>query len=177
MTIIVGIATPAGMYIGGDRGASDTKYIEPMDEPKVALRGQFLMGYSGNIGVGQTVMHEFEYPDIYTPDEMHSVFRPALRSFVNDAGIQTESYNGDDASFLLFLTLGNVYVYSPFDHSLVQYPGHTAIGSGAGVALGSLYTTEKWRSGSARVVKAIQSACYYQITCMEPIDVLTLEWE
>lgn len=172
MTIIVGLADAAGMCIGGDRAASDTKYVESMVNSKIMQYGDYLLGYAGNIGVGQLIFHSFEAPIVSEPYEMYSVFVPALRSFLNESGMQPESYNGDDASQLIICTMNRVYSFNCQDTQLIEHDGYTAIGSGSGLALGSLYTTSKWKNKQARVAKALLAACAFNVTCQEPIDVL-----
>jgi 20S proteasome alpha/beta subunit len=174
MTVIVGVANSSGHWIAGDRSTSDGKYMEPMSEPKVYERGQYLFGYAGNIGIGQNVAWNFEFPGTSSYEEMFTVFQPALNEFVDSLGIDRANVVGDEGSVFLISGHEHIWVYNVQDGQLVPYK-ETAIGSGGAVALGSLKTSVVWSASARRVTVAAKVACEIVISCMEPVDVLFSE--
>jgi hypothetical protein len=173
MTVIVGIATDTHMYIGGDRGASDKKYIESMLEPKIRKNNQYLMGYAGDIGMGQMIIYEFDTPETADHSEMHTIFLPQLRTFVKDSGLELGGEE-DDACNLMIMAHGRAYTVNIQDFQLLPFTT-TSIGSGAGVALGSLYSDTS-KSPIRRINNAIDAACLYLTSCQGPADVLSIAY-
>lgn len=169
MTCIVAIAHEGNVYMGGERAASDGKYIEEMEEPKICTRNGYLFGYAGNIGVGQYVINNFKFPDTSTPQEMHTIFLPALKALFHKADMLFKEE--DEVEFLIAKN-GRVYGYHGSDHQLVSYR-ETSIGSGGGVAIGSLYTTRSWKSQEKRIHTAISAAIEYTVSCTGTIDILS----
>jgi hypothetical protein len=48
-----------------------------------------------------------------------------------------------------------------------------SIGSGASIAMGSLYTTQSWKSAEKRAYTAVSAAIELSPTCQGPIDILS----
>lgn len=156
--------------MGGERAVSDGKFIQSMNEPKVVERGDYLFAYAGNIGVGQFVMHNFKFPPISDDIDkhMHGVFIPALRKFFahNDMSFKEE----DDVEFMIGVK-GRLYTLHAYDMQVIPVDIAT-LGSGGGVALGSLYTSSHWSNNIRRIKVAIESAIEYTTFCVKPIDIL-----
>lgn len=170
MTVIVGIATDTHMYIGGDRGVSDGKYIESMLEPKVSKHGKMLFGYAGNIGLGQLISNHFIFPQVVTASDVHSVFIPSLRTFIKDHELSPKE---DDEAESMLCAAGRVWTINLYDYQVLPFT-MTSIGSGAGVALGSLFSSHGTIPN--RVQHSIEAACTYVTTCQLPVDVLSVKY-
>ena len=173
MTVIVAISDGKNIYMGGDRGHSDTYTLVSSTQPKIFDVGSYLIGYSGNSGIGQAVIYNFEYPAVgktHNIDRhMLKVFIPALRSFFKDNDIKIPDDDDNNAGFIVGVK-GRVYEIDISDFQCVEY-NEVCIGSGSSYAYGSLYTSIDLPA-KARVEKAIQSAINYSPTCQSPIDIL-----
>lgn len=131
MTVIAGLITAPGWgYMASDIGASDGDLYSLMNDPKVCnFYDECLVGYAGTISQGRAAFR-------FLWDAAGS----------NKVGQFEKHWNKDlysDCSFL-FIEQGRLYEIS--DGSVIEIKptddGATygAIGTGAGVALGSLYT-------------------------------------
>ena len=174
MTVIVGVANKDGAWLSGDRSTSDGKYIEPMLEPKIYKRGQYLCGSAGNIGIGQAVSWHFDFPPTKKFTDMFTKFQPALNEYIDTLGIDKTSLVGDEGSMFLITAHATVWAYNVQDGQLVPYT-MTDIGSGGGVAVGSLHTSTGSSNNYRRVKTAAEVACQLVVTCHGPVDVLYLE--
>ena len=74
MTCIVGIAKDGMVYIGGERGASDGSSIVSLDTPKIYIRGEWIFGYAGSMGIGQ-IMQIIDIPILEDDDDPFMVLR------------------------------------------------------------------------------------------------------
>lgn len=171
MTCIVGIVHDGVVYMGGERAVSDGKFIQAMKEPKVVERGEYLFAYAGNIGIGQFVMNNFKFPAINSDIDrhMHGVFIPALRKFFKDNDM---SFKEEDEVEFMIGVRGRLYTFHGYDLQLVSLDLAT-IGSGGGVAIGSLHTSSHWSDHKRRIKVAIEAAIEYTAFCIKPIDILS----
>ena len=173
MTCIVAIGDGKNIYMGGDRGHSDTHTLVSSTQPKIFDVGSYLIGYCGNSGIGQAVIYNFEYPAVgktHNIDRhMLKVFIPALRSFFKDNDIKIPEDDDNNAGFIVGVK-GRVYEIDISDFQCTEYE-EVSIGSGSSYAYGSLYTSIDLPA-KTRVEKAIQSAINYSPTCQAPIDIL-----
>jgi 20S proteasome alpha/beta subunit len=173
MTCIVAISDNGKVYMGGDRGHSDSHTLVSSTQPKIFDVGSYLIGYCGNSGIGQAVVYNFQYPAVgktHNIDRhMLKVFIPALRSFFKESDIKIPDDDDSNAGFIVGVK-GRVYEIDISDFQCVEYE-EVSIGSGSSYAYGSLYTSIDLPA-KARVEKAIQAAINYSPTCKAPIDIL-----
>ena len=173
MTCIVAISDNGKVYMGGDRGHSDSHTLVSSTQPKIFDVGSYLIGYAGNSGIGQAVIYNFEYPAVgktHNIDRhMLKVFIPALRLFFKENDIKIPEDDENNAGFIVGVK-GRVYEIDISDFQCIEY-NEVSIGSGSSYAYGSLYTSIDLPAKD-RVEKAIQSAINYSPTCQSPIDIL-----
>jgi ATP-dependent protease HslVU (ClpYQ) peptidase subunit len=173
MTCIVAISDNGKVYMGGDRGHSDSHTLVSSTQPKIFDVGSYLIGYAGNSGIGQAVIYNFEYPAVgktHNIDRhMLKVFIPALRLFFKENDIKIPEDDENNAGFIVGVK-GRVYEIDISDFQCIEYE-EVSIGSGSSYAYGSLYTSIDLPAKD-RVEKAIQSAINYSPTCKAPIDIL-----
>ena len=169
MTCIVGIASEGIVYIGGDRGLSDSDSILSMPRPKVVQNGEYLIGLSGSLGVGQ-LLQMIDLPSAGRNPEM------TLRtSFTKSFKESLEEYGPDitkednDTDFLIGVK-GKLYEYSIGDWSVAEVE-YSAVGSGSSIALGSLYTSNNYKDPYKRIKIALEAACTLSPSCQLPIDI------
>lgn len=173
MTCIVAISDGMNVYMGGERGNSDSHTIVSSTRPKIFDVGSYLIGYAGNSGIGQAVIYNFEFPPVgktHNIDRhMLKVFIPALRSFIKDNDIKMPDSEDDGTSFIVGVR-GRVYEIDLSDFQCIEY-NEVCIGSGSMYAYGSLYST-KHNPPIERIQLAMESAIQYSPTCLGPIDYL-----
>lgn len=170
MTCIVGIRTDDGVFMAADRGLSDDDVIVSIMSPKIRQNGPYIIGYADAPGTGQA-MHYITLP---TPPKtnldkfMHTTFLQAVKKALIASGVDLK--NDGHASFLV--GVGNGLFYMDTSDWQVTECDYLAIGSGAGIAMGSLYTTETWKSPEKRAMVAVKAAVQLSPSCREPIDTL-----
>ena len=173
MTCIVAISDGRRVYMGGERGHSDSHVITSSTRPKIFESGSYLIGYEGNSGIGQAVVYNFEFPPLGKTNDinkhMQRVFIPALRIFMKDSEIKLPENDDDGASFIVGVK-GRVYEIDISDFQCTEYE-EVSIGSGSIYAYGSLYSTKDYEPKN-RIYTAINAAITYSPTCQGPVDYL-----
>ena len=172
MTCIVGIAKEGIVYIGGDRGASDNYTILPLTRPKVKKCGEYLIGYSGSMGIGE-LAHYIDLPPIGKNIEktLRTSFVKSLKNAIEEYG--NASHLEDNSTDWLVGVQGRLFEISSEDWSVAEF-AQSSIGSGNNIALGSLHTTRSWKDQEKRIKYALQAAVEISPSCSEPIDIYTL---
>lgn len=172
MTCIVGIAHDGEVYLASDRGLSDDDIITSMSAPKVRQNDKYLIGYADSPGTGQ-LLHWITLP---TPPRnnvekfMRTTFVNAVRKQLNDSGVDLK--DGAHASFLIGVS-GQLFFVDTTDWQVTECD-YMSIGSGASIAMGSLYTTQSWKSAEKRAITAVSAAIELSPSCMGPVDVLSI---
>lgn len=171
MTVIVGIADKGKVYIGGDRGHSDSHTLVSSSQPKIFEVGQYIIGYAGNTGIGQAIVHNFPFPAVKSSNiykHMTTVFIPQLRSFIIDNNIKLPESDDDNAGFIVGVK-GKIYEIDLSDYQCVEYT-EVAIGTGSSYAYGSIYNNNN--NPEERIRRGIEAAIHYSPSCSSPIDIL-----
>ena len=146
MTCIVGIADKGRVWMGGDTFmiASDLVYRA---ETKLFRVGDFLIGGAGGWRYLQLLAYAVELappaPDADVRRYMATDFAKAVRAAVNEFGCMEKDQEGADSVGSRALIGAGGCLFN-FDGALSHIPienGFAAIGSGAHVAMGSLYET------------------------------------
>lgn len=171
MTCIVGIAHEGVVYIGGERAAADEVSITTLAVPKVYVKGDWIYGFAGSYGVGQlmdmlTLPPAGENPYITLRTTIVERLKESVSLYSKDEG------KDNDTSWLVG-SGGRLFEFHHSDYSVIEVDT-TAIGSGANLALGSLYTTRDWKSQEKRLATALGAAITYSPTCQGPIDTFSL---
>ncbi len=172
MTCIVAIAHEGQVYLASDRGLSDEDIITSMSAPKIRQNDKYIIGYADSPGTGQ-LLHWITLP---TPPRrnvekfMRTTFVSAVRKQLVDSGVDLK--DGAHASFLIGVS-GQLFFVDTQDWQVTECE-YMAIGSGASIAMGSLYTTATWKSPEKRAITAVSAAIELSPSCMGPIDTLYL---
>lgn len=170
MTCIVAITDDDYVYIGGERAAADTSTIVSMTTPKIFKKGNWVMGYSGTIGIGQLIefidfAEEVEDPYTYIRLTIVEDMKNAYESFTNPPAER-------DTTWLIGYK-NRLFEMSDTDWSVIEVK-ETALGSGGNYALGSLYTSID-KTPIERIVYAVGAAITYSPNCQGPIDILSTD--
>ena len=170
MTVLVGIANGANVYIGADRGASDENTIVSMSRPKVHIKDGWVFGYAGSIGTGQ-LLEFIKFPDPSTDDVFKLVrinIVSNLKTLIEKSGKADEEQS---AEFLIGAN-GRLFEFSTSDWGVTEVY-ETAGGSGNQIALGSLYTSLITTTDiEERIEFALNAAITYSPSCQGPYDIL-----
>ncbi len=172
MTCIVGIQHNGSVILSSDRGLSDDDIITSMSAPKIRLNDSYLIGYADSVGTGQ-LLHWITLP---TPPKrnvekfMRTTFVSSVRKQLNDSGVDLKE--NAHASFLIGVS-GQLFFVDTTDWQVTECE-YMAIGSGASIAMGSLYTTQSWKSPEKRAYTAVSAAIELSPSCMGPIDTLVI---
>lgn len=173
MTCIVGVASDSRVFLGGERGSADSDSILVSSQPKVFNLDQYVIGYAGNIGLGQAVAYNFNPPEFKGSDatsHMVRFFIPSLRKFFKDNDISLPDKTEEHTDFIVGVS-NKIYGVSSYDFQCVEYP-FLASGSGASFALGSLYSSQHLPD-SDRVRLALNASIEFSPTCLGPIDIVS----
>lgn len=145
MTCIVGVEINNKTYMGSDSSAVTDTNKWAVDEPKLFIRDGLLFGYAGCFRMANLIQYQLkvpkhrksmtdkEYLNVPLIEELRRVFR------AND---YTYDQTSNESSLLIgyrgkLYTLENGYILT---RTMGKY---AAIGTGAAVALGSLYATKE----------------------------------
>lgn len=171
MTIVIGIATPEGVYIGSDSASSNSYITYETSAPKVFTKENLLFGVSGTWRFAQVLRHETSIPkQTYGQSDEQYLFVDvigALRKSLKKAGvvIVRSGLESTDGSYALVGYKDKLYGLES-DFSLHPKEPFGAIGAGVMYALGSLHTTEKLSLTSRkRITIGLQAACKFSPTC------------
>ena len=169
MTCIVGIQDEKHVYLFGERGASDSDSVVAMTTPKIwKVSDNIIAGYAGSGGLGQMIQY-MDWPK-YDGDAMKWL-RATLVPAIIEAREKMAGKDEEEASLLIGINIKEPLLFEidTSDYSIFPFT-YTAIGSGAPIALGSLYTSEE--DTHERGILAILAACEHSPTCKGPIDSL-----
>lgn len=171
MTCIAGIAHDGVVYIGGERSAADEVSITTLAVPKVYVKGDWIYGFAGSYGIGQLL------DMIKLPPAGENPYITLRTTVVERLKVAISNYSQEDIkdkdTVWLIGAGGRLFEFHHTDFSTIEITT-TAIGSGANLALGSLYTTSDWKNQEKRLKTAIGAAITYSPTCQGPIDVFSL---
>lgn len=172
MSCIIGIVDEEHVYMGGDRGASDDVSIVSIHTPKIFVRGNWIIGYCGSIGIGQLIEFidledDVENPYTYIRLSIVEALRNAMESFGNTP-------QEHDTGWMIGYK-GRLFELSAEDWGVVEVE-ESAMGSGGTFALGSLHTTKQFPVAlpTYRIEQALGAAITYSPTCQGPIDILSV---
>jgi len=187
MTCIVGIQHKGKIWMGGDSASVDSSYnITQVPNPKVFIRGDYIMGYTTSWRMGQILNYCGKLPMPPSKPEtsdsldkfMVTEFIPKIRKIFEKEGFvpEHETAKTGAGSFLVG-TRGHLYTIHSDWQCMRSNRGWDAVGCGEQFALGSLFATNanaiEWRAES-RVREALKAATYLSAGVMEPFLVRSL---
>lgn len=142
MTVIVGITENDEVWIGGDSaGTSPHDFGQSIRlDPKVIENGPALIGFCGSFRMGQLLGYTLRVPKLpeggVTMSYMVNDFITAVRRLFRDAQFSMQDFG----PFIVGIDGRMFTIYADFQVA-EEASGFSAVGSGAGAAIGSLQTT------------------------------------
>lgn len=177
MTAICGVVEGNTVYIGGDScasGESMESWIR--NDKKVFRNGPFLIGFAGSWRGGQLLQYKFYPPpqEIYMTAMTYMVtdFVDSLRECLEENKFNHEK---DILNFLVGYK-GNLYTIEADLNVGLVCGNFSAVGSGASIALGSLYTTSKFIIPARKRIKlALEAASTFNGGVAPPFFIKSLK--
>lgn len=175
MTCIVSILEKGKIYMGGDSAGIAGLSISIRDDPKVFTNGPFIIGFTSSFRMGQILRFKFEPPKqtVYQTDYEYMVtdFIDAVRECFSRNG-----FGDKDATMggtFLVGYKGNLYTIEK-DHQVgIPNVPYDAVGCGADLALGSLYSTQGSKlTPEERITLALKAASAFSAGVAPPFLII-----
>ena len=174
MTCVVAISQGGKVYMGGDSAVvEEGGSISTRKEPKVFIKNEYIIGYAGSFRFGKFMEHTFvpPKPNLENLDKFfNTIFIDSLREYCEVSKIDPSSE--DNPSELLIGTGGRVFEFCNDWHIGEAGNGYNAIGSGAYLALGSLYSTRRIKSPYSRIELSLEAAETFSQSVQRPFTLL-----
>jgi hypothetical protein len=178
ITCSIGLIDGNYIYMGSDSGATADDWVERRKTPKVFIKDDFIVCHAGSFKFAEIFQYSFVIPkhpkNMSTEIYMKSKFINSLQGYLAAYGAVLNDFERGipGLSFLIG------YQNQLFDINLDLHVGilekpYAAIGSGAAVALGSLYSTEDLEP-EYRIEKALEASAYYNNTVYPPFHIMKL---
>lgn len=147
MTCIVGLVTKDGIYVGGDSAGVAGLSIAARADQKVFINNNFIFGFTSSFRMGQILHHAFSPPQILPNEDIHKFMSTRFVDSIRDAfkagGYMTRHNDSDQGGTFLVGYKNHLFkIEDDFQVAENIYP-YNAVGCGADIALGSLYTSIK----------------------------------
>ena len=156
MTVIVGLVTPDGAWMGSDSAAVSGEHFSGTSSPKVYRIGNALVGHAGEFGACQAAIKWWQETDKPSAQKFATEFRPRERK-----------------CSLLVIEKGRLYEIDEGRGVLKarksKGTAFAAIGSGWLPAMGSLFASH---NGPDAVLVALKASARYSTTVVAPFRIL-----
>jgi ATP-dependent protease HslVU (ClpYQ) peptidase subunit len=182
MTCVVAIVDGTGIWMGADSAVidHDTFSVRTIREPKVRRIGGLLIGAAGELRAGQVVAQFFKPPKPskragrIDASEYAFACADAMRALLVERGAGQKSKEQDkhEAVFLLGYARRLFVIEEDYDvHE--PHESYAAIGAGADLALGALYSRDVG-DPQARIVVALEAAERFNASVRGPFTILRM---
>lgn len=178
MTCIVALTENNTVYIGGDSAGVAGLSISIRNDEKVFQNGPFIMGFTSSFRMGQLLRFKFDPPKqtVHQDDYQYMVtdFIDAVRHCFSHNG-----FGDKDATMggtFLVGYKGKLYTIEN-DHQVgIPNVPYDAVGCGADLALGSLYSTQGSKlTPEQRIVLALEAASTFSAGVAPPFLIMKQE--
>ncbi|QGH71208.1 putative ATP-dependent protease [Methanobacterium virus PhiF1] len=184
MTTIVGYVEDGVTYMGGDCAAYGDGAIHLLAHDKVGIKGEFLIGAAGTLGVLQIVGYDTIFPPLYEGQDvleyLISTLVPTIKSTLEDNGyLRNENgIESMDATVMIGLRGRLFEIDSGFGVFERKGDNFLAIGSGSHFALGALEAMKTVDVDPIdRVRKALEVASRFDAATQPPFSLVTSKGE
>jgi len=188
MTAIIGLISKTKgrvtIWLGADSALTDDNggIVTSKDEKVFTLNnGTVGLAYAGSCRVGQLLRYSLKVPNIpekRLPRWMSTVFVNTMKECLREGGLLQKKAGADcmgDATSAVVGLRGRLFVINEDFHVMEARKPFTASGSGADLALGSLFTTHK-QKGKPRdkVLAALRAAEAFSSSVRRPFRVIKI---
>lgn len=146
LTCIVGIAHAGRVYIGGDSAATSDWSLTIRRDPKVFVRGEFVIGFTTSFRMGQIIGYQFLPPkrsegvDLFA--YMTTAFVDTLRDCLKSGGFAERHNEAEKGGVFLVGVAGRLFKIDSDYQVAETIDDFDACGAGWQIALGALYATQ-----------------------------------
>lgn len=179
MTCIVAIKDNGKVYMGGDSaGVAGSKISYRRDE-KVFINGPMLMGFTTSFRMGQILRYSLNVP-YHSPEKsdmeyLCTDFAESIYKTFEDKGYGKIEMNQKKGGQFLVGYRGEIYVIHSDYQVALGNSVYEAIGSGAEVAMGSLFTTQFINMKiEDKLAYALQAASHHITSVKSPFNILSI---
>jgi ATP-dependent protease HslVU (ClpYQ) peptidase subunit len=176
MTCIVGIKEDGIVYIGGDSAGVGGLSLTVRADPKVFIKGEFIMGFTSSFRMGELLQYKLPIPlrpqevDIY--EYMVTSFVDAVRDCLKNGGYARKDKEAEEAGTFLVGYRGRLFcIESDYQVRESTFP-YDAVGCGADIALGAMFSTEGMPEN--RILNALEAAEQFSAGVRRPFKVLKI---
>ena len=161
MTCIVGLEHNGEVYLGGDSAGIAGYALSIRSDEKVFKNGKFIMGFTTSFRMGQLLRYSFTPPAQKDSDDFKYLvtdFVDAVRVTYKEKGYGKNVSGEEQGGTFLFGYNKKLYSVQSDFQIAKSSRGFDAVGCGADVALGSLYSTKHIKKPVERLKLALEAA-------------------
>lgn len=172
MTCIVGIVEKDHIIIGGDSAATSGDSISIIKDPKVFKVGSFLFGCEGSFRFIQAIKHMFISPKLANKDINKFMCIDVVNEIMRvcEESKLSKTENNKFGSALIGFK-NRIFELDDDFQIFESESGMSAIGGGADLALGSLYTSKGLNSYD-RCLTALEAAETFNTSVSKPFTII-----
>jgi len=169
------------IYMGADSAGISGNDLNVRADQKVFKNKLFLMGFTSSFRMGQLLRYKFNPPEhsyLAGPGErmdtykyMVTHFVDAVRQCLKDGGFATKRNEEESGGTFLVGYDGHLFEIEDDYQVAEQVAQYHAVGCGASVALGSLYSTEG-KPPESRVKLALEAAERFSAGVRGPFNIM-----
>lgn len=175
MTCIVALVQNGTVYMGADSAGASGYNLSVRADTKVFENGPFLIGFTTSFRMGQLLQYAFQPPP--HPEElgnhayMVTTFVDAVRQCFKDGGFSEKQKEAEIGGTFLTAYRGKIYSIQEDYQVGESLDAFNAVGCGADIALGSLYSTMAY-DPFTRLKTALQAAERYSAGVCGPYTII-----
>jgi len=173
MSCVVALINNGKIYMGAD-GVSTNGRAEhrPIHCEKIFWNKEYLIGFTGSIRNGQLIKSDY-----FSPPEDIKDLPDAMYDHFTKKGVICNDEDGTviQQSNFLIAWKGEIYDILVDFQMNKTYGDYNAIGSGANTALGSFFTSRRFKSPTKRVLTALKAAAEFSFAVGEPYTIEVMD--
>ena len=180
MTVIVGLVSEGSVFMGGDHAATGGLNQAIRKKPKVFIKGEIGIGYTGSFRMGDILEYSWT-PPIWRKDEMSldkymcTVFVDSVRDIFKEKGFgKIAGDEGDEGGSFLVGIDGHIFNIEANYQVAENNDDFIADGSGWGIASGSLYTSFL-NDPESRLTIAMEAASKFNAAVRAPFTIIEVK--
>lgn len=181
MTCIVGLVDRGRIYLGGDSAGVCMSGLgmQVRKDKKVFKNGVMVMGFTSSFRMGQLLQYDLKVPRHPSKMDdmkyMSSVFVSAVRKCLKKGGYASKRNEEESGGTFLVGYHGSLFEIAD-DYQVAQLvDNYAAVGCGAPIALGSLFSTNgRCIMAKQRVITALQSAERWSAGVRGPFNIVEI---
>ncbi|MFH1230021.1 MAG: hypothetical protein V1709_00850 [Planctomycetota bacterium] len=182
MTCVIGLIDKKSnkIYIGADSiGKADDAVAIRADE-KVFIKDKFIIGFTSSYRMGQLLRYKLKIPEYSNGktvfEYMVTDFVDAVRTCLKDGGFASKDKETECGGSFLIGFKGRLFVIeSDYQVEEVRLP-FNAVGSGADIAKGVMYSTETYYP-KTRIISALKAAGFFLSSVRRPFIIKSIKIE